>query len=221
MKHLFMRMLFLVATVAAFGQSTARAELVNVSYAWSVAPSAVLSAGTGNVLISLTANDSTSFTVGTSTPIPGATITTASSASAASPDTFHNPFSLGLKLTEAGNTGTLTFNGTIAGLLTSDKSSLTGTFANPVQSIHLGTHIYQVTIDPAQFGLPSPVATSNTQIGAFILITNATTGGGNGGGNGGGGGTPQAPEPSSLVLGGMALAGIAARRWSRLKRQSA
>ena len=149
MKHLFMRMLLLVALVAAFGESTARAELVNFSYTWSVAPSAALSSGTGNVLISLSATDSPSFTLGASTPIPGATITTSSSASAGSPDTFNNPFSLGLKLTEAGNTGTLTFAGTIAGSLTSDKSLLTGTFANPVQSIHLGTHIYQVTIDPA------------------------------------------------------------------------
>ena len=220
MKHILTRLFFMLAVVAALGESTARAELVDFSYAWSIQPSAVLPGGTGSVQVSLTPNASSSGTLGVSTPIPLATLTTTSTASAGSPDSFNNPFSLKLSLTDtaSGNTGTLSFGGTISGTLTFDCSLLTGKFDNPMQVLHLGTHDYAVTIDTPNFGLQKPNSDGNTLIGAFVLVTNTSNTGGGGGGNPGP--TPDAPEPSSLVLGGMALAGLAARRWSRLKKRA-
>ena len=134
MKHLFTRILFMLAVVAALGESAARAEFVDFSYAWSVQPGAVLPGGTGSVQIALTPNASANYQLGAASPtlIPGATITTTSAAIAGTPDSFNNPFSLGIMLkdTTSGATGNLTFSGTIAGTLTFNTSTLTSTPAS-------------------------------------------------------------------------------------------
>lgn len=223
MKLFFTRMLFMLAVVAALGESAARAEFVDFSYAWSIQPGAVLPGGTGSVQIALSPNASANYELGAASPtlIPGATITTTSSAASGTPDSFNNPFSLKLSLTDttSGATGNLTFSGTVSGTLTSTTSSLTSTFNNPLtQTLTLGSHIYGVTIDPSILGLPHPGADSNALLDALVRVTNVN--GGTGGGGTPPGGPENAPEPSSLVLGGLAIAGLAARRWSRLKKQA-
>lgn len=225
MKHLFMRMLFLIAVVAALGQSSARADLIDFSYQWAVTPTTVAS-GTGLVSITPEPKGTGQFdtVAGTAAFIPSVAITTTSSATDAAPDLYPGSgtgkFSLALSLTDtaSGQTGILTFNGLISGKLSSQTiNTLTATFDTPLsQSLTLGSHQYSVAVDSFA-NLPKPGATANVFLSAGVSVT---------GGNGPPPPPPpppptaDTPEPSSLVLGGVALAGFAARRWTRKKGRS-
>jgi hypothetical protein len=119
-----------------------------------------------------------------------------------------------------GHTGQLTFTGSIGGGLSPTSSTLVNTFANPTESLTLDGHKFTVTL-PSSMPLAAP--SSNQQnIGATVSVTDA--GGGNGGGNGGGGngggggGVHGAPEPASLVLGGLGFSLLGAGGWWKRRR---
>jgi hypothetical protein len=98
----------------------------------------------------------------------------------------------------AQQSGTLNFSGTISGSLTASSSSLNVTFTQPfTQSINLGQHVWTVSIRPTMLGLPIPGSPA-AQISALVSVAGVT----------------ETPEPSTLVLGGIACAGLvlAARR---------
>lgn len=212
MKPRTVRLLFmLTALVVLVGESRARGEFVDFSYSWSVQPSAVIPGGTGSVTLALAADGSSSVELGslTPTPIPGATVTTTSSASDP-PDSFNTNFSMKLHLTDtdSGASGDLTFAGTISGSLTATSSSLTSTFQNPMtQMLTLGNHVYSVTIDPTLINLPSPGSSAPALIDALVTASTKPTP------------LPQAPEPTSLVLGATAILGLAARRLLAARRR--
>jgi PEP-CTERM motif len=220
MKHFFMRLLFTLA-VAAVGHSAARAELIDFSYQWAANPTTV-SSGTGLVSITPQPKGTSQFdtVAGGAAFIPSVSITTTSSALDSAPDVYPGAgggkFGLALTLTDAasGHTGTLTFSGSVSGQLSSQTiNTLTATFDTPLtQTLTLGSHVYSVAVDSFA-SLPKPGATANVFLSAGVSVTGSN-------------GTPpppppppppteNTPEPSSLVLGGVALVGFAARRWTR------
>jgi len=220
MKHLFMRMLFMLAVVAAMGESAARAELIGFSYQWTALPASVSSMG-DTVSITPQPNGTGQYdTVAAQTQfIPSLAITSNAGNTTA---TFPDPslgagsakFELSLSLTDAasGKMGTLMFGGSVSGTLSATTSTATTTFDNPLtQTLLLGSHLYSVTLDPFSH-VPIPGATGTGFVSAGVTASSVN-------------GPPSppvtnTPEPSSLVLGGMGLAGLVARRWSRLKRQA-
>lgn len=206
--------LLLLAALVLAGENRARAEMVNFSYSWLVQPSAVIPGGTGSVTFAAVPNNTATAELGSAVPtfVPGANITTTSSAIDV-PDVFNADVSFKLTLIDAlsSQSGSLTFGGTVAGTLTALQSDVSMTFNNPLtQTLTLGNHVYTVTIDPTVISLPAPGAQTQALVDALINVTART---------GGGGEDPppvnQAPEPSSLLLGVTAMAGLAARRLFR------
>jgi hypothetical protein len=207
MKLLTIRLVPVLAALALFGDSTARADFVNFGYHWSVQPSSVLSGGpgsSGNVQLAITTDGTGSATPGSSTPlvIPAATITTNTAASSV-PDHFQTSFTMKLHLTDStsGQSGDLSYTGTVNGTLTTTTSTLTSTFSDPLtQQLTLGGHTYSVTIDPRLLSLPVPGSQSPAMIDALVTVGGSTT-------------VNNTPEPSSLALGCLALSltGFAAR----------
>jgi hypothetical protein len=187
-------LLAVLLVLAPLGTPSARADMINFGYSWTVQPSSVFASGTGSVTLAANPAGTGQATLGSATTaqIPGANVTTTSSASAPTPDGFNTPFSMALLLTDTASqqSGTLTFSGTISGSLTASSSSLNVTFTQPfTQSIELGQHNWTVSIRPTMLGLPLPGSPA-AQISALVSVADA-------------------PEPSTLVLGGIACAGLA------------
>jgi hypothetical protein len=203
MNRLSTRFASLVAALALLHAGQARADFTNWTYQWGSGP--VVSGGTGNV----------SFVMGPSgdgttlQPIQVASVTSTSTAlgTAKSPaDVYqapNNTFDLKLTLKDNSNStnGTLDFTGTLNGSLTQDPtSSLSLNWNNPSQTLNLSAHSFAVTMlqSPATVHGPGGPPTLLT---ANIAVSNTTGGGTN---NGNGGGVATVPEPSGLVLGGLA-----------------
>lgn len=201
------RLLPLLTAVVLFGAGQVKAEMVGFSYQWTVLPTSVFPGGTGSVTLAATPDGTASAELGSSTPtfIPGATVTTTSSATDVV-DVFDTPFSMSVKLTDtaSGLFGDLSFSGTISGTLSATSSTLTATFDDPfTKTLTLGDKVYTVTIDPSLVSLPAPGATSPASIDARVTVAN------------GGVDPAPTPEPSSLILGATAVLGFAARRLLR------
>ena len=217
MKHIAARVLLLTAGLLC--AATARAEMANYSYHWSITPGAAVTGPntTGGANFALVADGTNSSTVGDlNTPgvIPAAWVTTTSSAPATNPDVFTNvPFSLKLHLTDTdlSKSGDLTFTGMLNGTLTFNTSHLTAVFPDPLtQQLTLGSHLYSVTIDPTILvngqhivNLPIPGGDAKTLLDALITVSQSEP--------------HKTPEPSSLMLAtaGLCLAGLARRRTAR------
>ncbi len=197
-----------LAALLFLGADQARADLIDFSYSWTPQP-AVISSGTGIVTVSAAADGSAQATLGspTATSIPGATLTTSSSAGIDNTpaDSFNTTYGLKLHLTDtaSGQSGDLTFTAALQGTLTSTNSTLTSTFQGPLtQTLTLNGHIYSVTIDPSQTNVPPPGDSQPAQVNALVTVTNPST-------------APppaNAPEPASLFLGATAVLGMAAGR---------
>jgi PEP-CTERM motif-containing protein len=212
MKWLFR---FSLAALLSLGATMqARADFMDWSYHWSISPGPVLSSGTGSVALTL-AQDGNG-----ASSIPAATVTTSSSATNAAPDVYKVGYNLMLQLKDdhSNKSGTLTFHGLLSGMVSAASSHLTNSFSNPTtERLLLGGHLYSVTINPSLMTLAPPGSPVLPQIDALVRVTNPV-------GHPIGGPTPQvqgpppssgspgpvqsAPEPSSLVLGMLALCGL-------------
>jgi hypothetical protein len=220
------RLLATLLVLSAFSGS-ARADMMTPwTYSWSRDPLSVASdggAGTGGISLSTTPLAPGTHMTGDS-DIGVVTLSTFSSAAMGHIDTFtKSPYALTIHLTDltSGKSGDLTFNGQFNGSLSTTSADIKTTFLDPLtQSVVLGQHTYSVALNSyVPPGLPT--ATVFGSIGAHVSIDAASgnNGGGNdggssgnGGGNGGSGpGVSDAPEPSTLLLAGLALpaAGLA------------
>jgi hypothetical protein len=194
MTQLSGRLLPIAAALLLFGASQARAEYMNWSYHWSISPGPVLSSGTGGVALALNPDGA-----GAST-IPAASVTTTSAATT-TPDNFNAGYdlTLALKDNQTNVTDNLTYHGTIKGTLTSTGSELTNTFSEPTtQQVFISGHTYIVTIAPTFVALGAPGATA-TLISANVSVLD------------GQGGVPvvqSVPEPSTMLLAGLAMSSL-------------
>ncbi len=184
-----------------FAGAHARAEPIVWSYEGS--GTAVVSAdhpGTGGVSLTY---DPTTAARGDSF-VPVANLWTFSPADQNTPDTFNAAgYEMSLLLTDkaSGQSGTVTFGGQFNGTLSAEHSLVTSTFLEPTtQALTLGANVYKVALN--SFVPPGPPTASNSgSIGALVTLNPAAV-----------------PEPSTLVLAGMGLAGLAAWRKRRAGR---
>ena len=206
-----------------FAGTSARADFISWSYNWGSTPLSVSADGasTGGISLSTPSGNVTG-----SSDIIAANLTTFSSALPGTLDTFTSkPYSLNLTLTDgpSGASGTLAFNGAFSGTLSPTSAHITNAFSDPTtQKLHLGNDTFLVTIGP--YSAPGiPGSTNLGSIGAHVEVTPDSvpvT-------------TPappppppppptspppvidQAPEPTALVLAGLALPVLGAARGLR------
>jgi hypothetical protein len=214
--------------------SPARAEFITWGYDWTRSPVTIAAdkGGTGGITLTVQPAAQASGT----SDIVATNIGTFSSASSTKPDHFTNQaYKLMLAITDQSNhlSGNISFSGLFNGTLSVATANIANTFTGPLtQVLKLGRDTFTVTIGPyAAPGNPDSVMLGS--IGAHVALRTDSgtsgggggTGGGSGGGTGGGGGggTPSAhgaPEPASILIGGvgMSLAGLAAWRRRRKAR---
>ncbi len=180
----------------------ARADFVSWSYNWTPSSTAIYadSPSQGHITLS---NEPGGTAVGDSY-IVATNIKTASTADPSTPATFTNA-TYGLALTivdsASGKTGSLSFNGTFNGTLTSQSAIIMNSFTGPTtQSLQLGNHLYTVAIGP--FAPPGPPSANIS--GSISALANVTV--------------QDVPEPSTLVLSGLCLSVFGAGWWWRRAR---
>jgi hypothetical protein len=180
--------------------SKAHAEIIHYTYSWTASPF-VLEAdhhGTGGVAFT---NQRPRYVVN-SQPILATYLVSFSSADSQHPDHIKNKkVQLTLRLTDDQThaSGNMNFTGLVNGWFTGSQVHLTLSFLGPLKrKLHLGHHNYVVSLPPRiNVNSVFPLA-----IQAKMVATHN-------------------PEPSSLVLGGLGLAGAGFAAWRRSRQQRA
>jgi hypothetical protein len=196
---------FALALLLALGQ-VARAEPISWSYSWSSSPGVVTSddGSLGKVTFSPVSGGPL---LGSRTGGDGITAADlhATVPAAGTADFTNRGYGLTLHLTDnaSGQSADVSFSGLLNGSL-GGTGSLTNSFVGePSKSLNLGANQYTVTA-----GLfVSPLADAPGRIGANVTVA--------------GSGDPvpppvnEVPEPTGLLLAGIGLSALAARRWRR------
>jgi hypothetical protein len=224
MKRLWACILAVPIVLLATTASHVRADFMNWSYTTNAVPP-VLTSGTGSVQLT----GITDGKAAASIPILG--IQDSSAATPGNPDHFNSAFKVALQITDNSTnaSGTLNLSGTVSGNLTATSSSAVASFSGP-SSLTLGGHVYTVStpsLNLANSGTPQQTLMAN------ISVADAPTGGppttptpppppppGGPSGPGGGGGVNAAPEPASLVLGGLGWSLLGIGGWWKRRRPS-
>jgi hypothetical protein len=186
--------------------SSARADLIPWMYSWSGSPAVIHADAPGKSTITLT-DEPLKEAVGDS-DIVATNLRTYSTAPATQPDHFtHAAYTLSLYLFDpsVGKGGTLVFNGSFDGTLSSANVDLSNTFTGKTtQTLRFGDHLFTATIvDYTPPGIPG--STNAGSISGHVTITIQTL-----------------PEPGTLTLSvlGMVLTG-AGRLWRRSRKRAA
>jgi hypothetical protein len=189
----------------------ARADFVPWSYNWTPSSLALPADVPGTGGLSLT-NEPTKNADGTSDVVV-TNIRGFSSASRSSPDHFtHAAYTFTLVLTDlaSGKSTHMSFTGFFSGTLSATSSNIANTFTGlTTETAKLGANTYVVTL--GNYSPPGPPTASNAgSISAHVSVNEIQppppiiTG--------------QAPEPSTLLLTFMGLAGLGATTWRRWRR---
>jgi hypothetical protein len=146
--------------------------VANYSSQWGLSPAAVVTGtshltgsgrSTGSVAIALARGSNASAALGRAanrTTI--GYITTSSSATAGSPDSYRTPitFSLALKDNDTGASTVVTFNALVTGTVSTRESSLNLVFqGGTTRQVRLGGHVYSVTLNSEMIHAPAPGST--------------------------------------------------------------
>jgi hypothetical protein len=182
----------------------ARADFIQWSYNWNIAPISVLS-DSGNGSVSFT-NQPAQNASGNSDTV-ATNLKANSLASPSTPDTLNSTgaYTLTLSLTDtaSGTTGTLSFSGKLSGSFSKDSANITNSFNTPLQQqLFLGDNTYTVTIGP--YSPPGPPDSTNLgSIAAHVAVTPTS------------GTIASVPEPSTLLLGLFGLSSAGAFSWRK------
>jgi hypothetical protein len=203
MHHLPSRLLAFLIASAALAASPARADFMNWSYTTSAVPPGFAVTGPNN-------NGSGAVQLTPFSKVAGgSTIPVLAYATSATVPVRFDPskstYTLTMTITDntTHDSGSLSFTGAIGGALSPTSSSLTNTFTVLQKSLTLDGHIYTVTL-PASSSLSGPL-TPQQNITATVSVTNSVA---------------SAPEPASLLLGGMGFTALGICGWWRRLRRS-
>lgn len=204
MHHLPARLLAFVFVSTVLAASSARADFMNWSYSTSAVPPGFAVTGANNngggaVQLTPFSNVSGASTISVLAYATSATV----------PVTFDpakSTYTLTMTITDSTtqDKGSLSFTGSIGGGLTPTSSTLTNTYSATQKSLTLDGHVYTVTL-PASMALSGPL-TPQQNITASVSVSNAVA---------------SAPEPASLLLGGLGFSALGLGGWWRRLRRPA
>jgi hypothetical protein len=182
------------------------------TYSWTTTTPTIAADNPSTGSVTLTPDTTNTATPNSSTTLVAAGITLNSSA-AATLNTA-GAYQLALKITDttSGQSHTFDFTGKLSGNFSPGSAMVGNSFdsATP-QSFTLGSTTYSVVMN--SYAHPGPPGSSASgTLGASVTI--AALAGGNPGTT-----SINSPEPSSLLLGGLGLAGCAFARWRRRRTQ--
>ncbi|MGH7172048.1 MAG: PEP-CTERM sorting domain-containing protein [Gemmataceae bacterium] len=210
-KHTLPRCAGIALALLLLANTSARADLIAWSYNWSPNAANVSANGGGSGDLSFS-NTAPNNALGASNTVI-TNIHAYSTASSTNPATFTNvPVTFTMRLTDSASqqSGSLTFTGTLSGTLTANSANVQLTYpsATTPQTMTLGGNTYTVSI--GTYTPPGPPGASNAgSLNAFVTVAPAT----------GGGGISSVPEPSALVLTGLALPWVGLSGWRRMRRK--
>jgi hypothetical protein len=194
--------------VAACGVGQARADFVPWSYNWEPSALAIKAGGAGTGGLNMT-DEPLKHADGTSDVVV-TNLRAFSDASRSKPDVFNHAavsFTLLLKDELSNKTATLTFAGFFNGTISATSANVQFTATAPLtEMVKLGGHTYTIAL--GNYAPPGPPDARNAgSISAHVAVDEFPHGGPGPAGN--------APEPSTLLLSCLGLAGTGLAGWRK------
>jgi hypothetical protein len=188
----------------------ARADFIQWAYNWEPSATKVVADGGGTGYLALTDEPSKAASGSSNTVVTN--FRAFSTAPTSTPDTFTHAnytFTLHLQDTASNATGNVTFSGFFSGGLTTNNANIKLNPTSPMtQQVTLGSNVYTVTL--GNYSPPGPPGAANA--GSLNAIITAAP-------SNGGGTISSSPEPSSLLLAGLAVPCLGLSAWRTRRKQ--